>query len=141
MPRVTVTLKETQCCIFGSLLHSTTQALNLYSLSRAASVPRPAVACRWLPGMNAPWAGCGVIPLVCPACKPNVCPTLSKEGRDSRCRADWPPSPAVANTALRWFISALTQQGKGVTRTKIRRRWLSQGFIPKTRCRGTMSLR
>ena len=71
------------------------QVLNLYSLSRVASVLKPAVAHRSLPGMNAPWAGSGVTPLVRPACKPCVCPALSKEGWDPRCRADWPPCPGA----------------------------------------------
>lgn len=130
MPRVTVTLKETQFCIFGSVLHTMNQVLNLYSLSRVASAPKPAVAHRSLPGMNTPWAGSGVIPLVCPACKPHVCPALSEEGRDSRCRAERPPSPAVARTALPWFTGALTQEGKAVTRTELRRCWLWQGLCP-----------
>lgn len=72
------------------------QVFTVYSLSRAASVPQPAADHSWLPGTSAPWAGSGVIPLVCPARKPRVCPVLSPGGRDSH------GSPAAANTAQRY---------------------------------------
>lgn len=106
MPRFTLTPKGTHRCIFGSGLHSMDQVFTVYSVARAASVPKPAADHSWLPGTSAPRAGSGVIPLVCPARKPRVCPVLSPEGRDSH------GFPAAADSAA-LSLSALRPKGSG----------------------------